>query len=100
MTQPRIALSLPSAPARATNDTLPVGVPAARLLDVPYIGQSASNWCWAACAAMVSRYVFRNGIRMCEVASVLIPDRDCCDGAPPEDGTSPNFASPCNRTCT
>jgi hypothetical protein len=73
-------------------------------LDVPYMRQTASEWCWATSATMVSRFLFQSAIKICQVASTLITDQDCCAAAPAEDGTAPSAGStffstaPCNRT--
>jgi hypothetical protein len=74
-------------------------------LDVPYLKQTASNWCWATSAAMVSRFIFGQAIKICEVASTLIDGQECCNSAPDEGSVQtnadPDFvhkATPCNRT--
>ena len=60
---------------------------AEQTLDVPYLRQTASEWCWATSATMVSRFLFQSAIKICQVASTLIADQDCCAAAPAEDGT-------------
>jgi hypothetical protein len=75
-------------------------------LDVPYVKQTASEWCWATSATMVSRFLFHGAIKICQVVSTLIEDQDCCNGAPAENGATtgkgPTFwsATPCNRTAS
>jgi hypothetical protein len=77
-------------------------------LDVPYLRQTASQWCWATAATMVLRFILQNDKKICQVASTLITDHNCCDGAPAEqDGATTDVGStflrsntPCNRTAT
>lgn len=52
--------------------------PAGNPLCVPYIFQGVgTNWCWAACAAMVLNYYNQN-VTLCGVAGFLSPGIDCC----------------------
>jgi len=79
--------------------------PTEQALEIPYVQQLASEWCWATCATMVTRFVFQNSVKICEVVSTLIRDQSCCTGVPaegdPETDTSATFFrthTPCNRT--
>jgi hypothetical protein len=75
-------------------------VPDSRELEVPYIFQTAQNWCWATCAAMLSRFILGNNLTICQAASTLIPNGNCCNGAPPEGTFNPTWDNAtCNRTC-
>lgn len=67
-----------------------------------YLSQTVSNWCWATCATMLSRFlVTGSSIRICEAASRLIPQDACCVGAPPEGTFNTTWQKGnCNRTCT
>ncbi len=75
--------------------------PAPRILGVPYVSQTVTNWCWATCATMLSRFLTGGALRICDAASTLIPLGSCCEGAPPE-GTFDRTWNKggCNRTCT
>ena len=101
MSQSPVQFFLPSVPL---GDEL-FGGPTEQTLPVPYLRQTASEWCWATSATMVSRFLLQNGIKICQVVSTLIVDQDCCNGAPSEDEApadgGPTFiqsATPCNRT--
>jgi len=50
---------------------------------VPYVDQYLTNWCWAACAAMVLQYYGLN-VDKCDVAAWVLnqtccPERPACD---------------------
>jgi hypothetical protein len=79
--------------------------PVEQALDIPYLQQPASEWCWATCATMVTRFVFQNTAAICQVVSTLIAGQNCCNGVPPEGESGSNasatfFRTPtlCNRT--
>jgi hypothetical protein len=55
-------------------------------LDVPHIYQLQSNWCWAACAAMIINYYDEINIRPCEIVSKEF-NYDCC-----------RYPNQCNQT--
>jgi hypothetical protein len=61
-----------------------------KLLNVPYIRQERSQWCWAACTQMVGSYHGNSGIRQCQLANWYFQQRHCC--------TTPN-SSLCDRPC-
>ncbi len=82
-----------------------LGGPEERILDVPYLQQPASNWCWATCAVMVSRFLLNTSTRICQLVSTQFSDQPCCSGAPTENGATANSGSeffwagtPCNKT--
>jgi hypothetical protein len=54
-------------------------------LDIPYVNQTQSNWCWAASAAMVINYYKDTNVNSCSVASQEF-NFNCCE--------NPN---PCNK---
>ena len=77
------------------------GPPDKRILGVPYVGQTAGNWCWATCATMLSRFTLKSNLSICQAASTLIPAGNCCAGAPAEGSFNNDWDKPtCNRTCT
>ena len=74
--------------------------PQRRVLNVPYLSQTVTNWCWATCATMLSRF-YGAQIRICEAAAKLIPNDGCCNGAPAEGTFDRTWnKGSCNRTCT
>ena len=74
--------------------------PMARELPVPYLSQTVTNWCWATCATMLSRYCKSSSLKICEAASLLIGNT-CCKGAPQEGTFDPTWTyGSCNRTCS
>lgn len=77
------------------------GGPQRRILNVQYISQTVSNWCWATCATMLSRFVLGSSLKICAAASKLIPSGGCCSGAPDEGTFDRSWdKGSCNRTCT
>lgn len=62
----------------------------AKTLNVPWIKQEQTQWCWAACADMVLHYYGNATVRQCDLANWLFGLTACCQ-AP---GTSL-----CNRPC-
>lgn len=49
------------------------------MLDVPYVAQEQSQWCWAACAQMVATFLGQAGVKQCELANFLHQQTQCCD---------------------
>lgn len=47
-------------------------------LNVPMIKQTESNWCWAACADMVTDYYGNAGLAQCDFANLLFGFNLCC----------------------
>ena len=47
-------------------------------LNVPMIKQTESNWCWAACADMVTHYYGNTGLAQCDFANFLFSLNACC----------------------
>ena len=45
---------------------------------VAWLGQSQSEWCWAACAQMVLWYYGSRQVRQCDFADWLFGQRACC----------------------
>lgn len=73
-------------------------------LDIAYLQQPASEWCWATCATMATRFIFQNTATICQVVSTLINGQNCCNGVPPEGDPDSNASAtffrtptPCNR---
>ena len=58
------------------------------MLPIPYVEQTQSQWCWAACAEMVARYLGNTAVKQCELANILHERTNCC---------SAPGSSPCNR---
>jgi hypothetical protein len=52
---------------------------AAIMLDVPYVTQLESEWCWAACTQMVAAFLGNSNVQQCELANFLHGQADCCD---------------------
>jgi hypothetical protein len=82
-----------------------LGGPADRILDVPYLQQPASNWCWATCTVMVSRFLLNDSIGICQLVSTHFSAQQCCNDAPTENEPTANSGSeffwartPCNKT--
>ncbi len=48
------------------------------MLDVPYVRQEQSQWCWAGCAQMVANYLGNKKVRQCELANFLHRQTKCC----------------------
>ena len=81
------------------------GTPADRILGVPYLQQPASNWCWATCTVMVSRFLLNISTGICQLVSNHFEGQQCCEGAPTENSATANSgseffwaATPCNKT--
>ncbi|EJL57837.1 hypothetical protein PMI09_00812 [Rhizobium sp. CF122] len=81
------------------------GTPADSILDVPYLQQPASNWCWATCAVMVSRFLLNSSTGICQLVSTHFQGQQCCNGAPTENSATGNSGSDffwadtsCNKT--
>jgi hypothetical protein len=75
------------------------------ILDMPYLQQPASLWCWATCAVMVSRLLLDSSTKICQIVSTHFSSQQCCDGAPTENSAAANSgseffwaATPCNKT--
>ena len=49
-----------------------------KIINVPWIKQEQSNWCWAACTEMILRYYGKSGIQQCELANELFNQSECC----------------------
>jgi hypothetical protein len=80
-------------PLRITNGKAIVPAPpplGARVLNVAWIKQEQTQWCWAACAEMVLGYHGNLSVRQCDLANWLFGLSDCC--------TVPS-SSLCNRPC-
>ena len=82
-----LPISAPATPAptRAlTADALAAPPP----LAVPLVKQTQNQWCWAACTAMIARFLGLPEPKQCELANFLFSRTNCCQ-AP--------ASSPCNR---
>lgn len=80
-------------PLRVTKGKTIVPAPpplGARVLNVPWIKQEQTQWCWAACADMVLHYYGNINVRQCDLANWLFGLSDCC---------SVPSSSLCNRPC-
>lgn len=53
--------------------------PWAGQVDIRYIKQEQTNWCWAACAQMVLRRFGNSTVRQCDLAHRLFGEPSCCD---------------------
>ena len=60
------------------------------MLDVPYIVQEQTEWCWAACSQMVAAFLGNADVKQCELANFLHEQTKCCD--------KPDSDS-CNQPC-
>jgi hypothetical protein len=52
--------------------------PASVSLPVPYVKQEQTEWCWAACTQMVSRWLGVADVPQCELANFLHGQTNCC----------------------
>lgn len=66
----------PNLPAAAGFGLAPAAAPP--MLSVPYVKQTQTQWCWAACAEMVARYLGAAAVKQCELANVLHGQTKCC----------------------
>jgi Papain-like cysteine protease AvrRpt2 len=59
---------------------------------VPYIRQLQTEWCWAACTAMIARFVRPADpeLKQCELANTLLNKSNCCNSPTP---------TVCNQPC-
>lgn len=48
-------------------------------LDVPLVRQTQNQWCWAACTAMIARFLGLVEPKQCELANFLHGQTNCCD---------------------
>lgn len=57
-------------------------------LALSWYKQMASNWCWAASAQMVLRFMGFTSVKQCDIANIMGNRRDCCQplGPVPESG--------------
>ena len=65
---------------RVTSGTVIVAAPPLGVtnLNVPLIKQEQTEWCWAACADMVSDFYGNAAVCQCEFANWLFGLSDCC----------------------
>jgi hypothetical protein len=82
----RVTTGIPIRTARVAR----AAVAAAPILDVPFVAQEQTQWCWAACAEMVAAFLDKPPVRQCELANFLHRQRTCC-ATPGSDR--------CNRPC-
>lgn len=61
-----------------------------KALGVPYIKQTQTLWCWAACAEMVIRF-YSSVVEQCQLANWLFQRNECCQ-SPSSNG--------CNQGCS
>jgi ABC-type bacteriocin/lantibiotic exporter with double-glycine peptidase domain len=47
------------------------------ILNVPYVAQEQTEWCWAACTQMVAAYLNKT-VKQCELANFLHGQTTCC----------------------
>jgi hypothetical protein len=66
---PAAELVAPAAPALAA---APV------VLNVPLVFQTQNQWCWAACTAMIARFLGLDEPKQCELANFLFNRTNCC----------------------
>src|SRR5262245_2582011 len=50
----------------------------APVLGVPYVSQTQNQWCWAAVAEMVARFLGNTTVSQCQLANVLHNQTNCC----------------------
>lgn len=74
------------APAAAATVVAPPSHP------VPFIRQEQTQWCWAACTAMIAAWLRPTApvLKQCALAGVLTGQTNCC---------SPTVPKKCNRPC-
>lgn len=61
-----------------------------KIINVPQIAQEQTNWCWAACVAMVLHYYDDHTVQQCELANELFNRYECCS-----EPSSPECNQPC-----
>lgn len=81
---------MPLRVARGTTVVAPPPPLGAAVLNVPWIKQEQTQWCWAACAQMVLRYSGNLTVRQCDFVNWLFGLSDCC---------AAGSTSLCNRPC-
>ena len=79
-----VPIAAPSPAAAAVAAAAPVGA----TLNVPLVAQTQNQWCWAACTAMIARFLGMAEPNQCELANFLFGRTNCC--------ASPGRAQ-CNR---
>eukprot|EP01133_Synstelium_polycarpum_P011098 gene11098-12931_t len=47
-------------------------------LNIPLLKQEQTNWCWAACATMISRYYGHSAVTQCSCANLRLGQSSCC----------------------
>lgn len=59
---------------------------------VPYIRQEQTEWCWAACTAMIAGFLrpTQPVVQQCALANILLGKTNCCNTPTP---------TACNRPC-
>ena len=61
-----------------------------KILNIPIVYQVQSEWCWAACATMVSHFLGDTKVKRCEFAHMLFNQVGCCKH---------NSSAACNKPC-
>jgi hypothetical protein len=77
-------------PIKSPPGTAPPPPGAARVLNVPFIGQEQTNWCWAGCCQMVFRFFGLNDVSQCQMASREFGG-DCCAAPSSSACNQPNY---------
>jgi len=58
--------------------TVADAAPAPPILNVPQIPQKQNQWCWAACTAMIARFLDLAEPQQCQLANFLFGQTNCC----------------------
>lgn len=69
---------IPAAPPPAVALTAQAAPAVGATLNVPLIAQKQNQWCWAACTAMVARFLGMSAPNQCELANFLFGRTTCC----------------------
>src|SRR5262245_38112128 len=74
-----IAIEAPSKAKVATAAAAIGGLVTPVMLNVPWIHQEQTEWCWAACSQMVAAFLGNANVKQCELANFLHGQTKCCD---------------------
>src|SRR5437016_1161349 len=76
----RVTNTIPIQPPPEPHAAVPAlpGLAGPVMLDVPYVRQEQTEWCWAACSQMVAAFFGNSAVKQCELANFLHNQTKCC----------------------
>lgn len=77
-------------PIKITQSILSPAAAQKKVLSVPSVDQMQSEWCWAACSAMVLSYYGNLDVNKCDFVNWLFSQTKCCNDSNSND---------CNKNC-